>query len=93
MTSVWLVNNGGSGGDGDEWLVKSIHATKESAELEASENKWHKDLEEWELTGSFLTDKERAAIEFFAEIHADDEPPHEFAATLRSLLERTRPDA
>ena len=35
-----------------------------------------------------ITDEEREAIEFFADIHCDDEPPHEFAATLRSLLER-----
>ena len=35
-----------------------------------------------------LTDEEREAIEFFADIHCDDEPPHEYAATLRSLLER-----
>jgi len=35
-----------------------------------------------------LTDQEREAIEFFADIHCDDEPPHEYAATLRSLLER-----
>jgi len=40
-----------------------------------------------------LTDEEREAIEFFAEIHVDDEPPHEFAVTLRSLLERTRHNA
>ena len=35
-----------------------------------------------------LTDEERGAIEFFADIHADDDPPHEYAATLRSLLTR-----
>jgi hypothetical protein len=35
-----------------------------------------------------LTDEERAAIQFFADIHCDDEPPHEFADTLRSLLDR-----
>jgi hypothetical protein len=35
-----------------------------------------------------LTDEEREAIEFFADIHAEDQPPHEYAATLRSLLER-----
>jgi hypothetical protein len=37
-----------------------------------------------------LTDEERAAIEFFADIHADDEPPHEYAVTLRSLLNRVK---
>jgi hypothetical protein len=93
MTSVWLVTNGGSGQDGDEWLLKSIHATRKSAELAASENKWHKELEEWDLMGSVITNEEREAIAFFAEIHADDEPPHEFAVTLRLLLEHTRPDA
>jgi len=35
-----------------------------------------------------LTDDEREAVAFFANIHADDEPPHEYADTLRSLLER-----
>jgi len=35
-----------------------------------------------------LTDEERAAVEYFADIHADDDPPHEYAATLRSLLSR-----
>jgi len=34
-----------------------------------------------------LTDEERAAIGFFADIHADDDPPHEYADTLRLLLE------
>jgi hypothetical protein len=36
-----------------------------------------------------LTDEEREAIAFFADIHCDDEPPHEYAATLRGLLKRT----
>jgi hypothetical protein len=35
-----------------------------------------------------LTDAELEAIEFFAAIHADDDPPHEYAATLRNLLDR-----
>jgi hypothetical protein len=35
-----------------------------------------------------LTDAEREAISFFAEIHADDEPPHEYAVVLGKLLER-----
>jgi hypothetical protein len=35
-----------------------------------------------------LTDEEREAIEFFADIHCDDDPPHEYAATLRLLLKR-----
>jgi len=37
-----------------------------------------------------LADEEREALEFFADIHADDEPPHEYADKLRSLLERTK---
>lgn len=35
-----------------------------------------------------LTDAEREAVEFFAWIHRDDEPPHEHAAALAKLLER-----
>jgi hypothetical protein len=35
-----------------------------------------------------LTDAEREAVQFFADIHCDDEPPHEFADTLRLLLAR-----
>jgi hypothetical protein len=35
-----------------------------------------------------LTDEEREAIGFFADIHADDDPPHEYADTLRLLLKR-----
>jgi hypothetical protein len=87
MTSVWLVTNGGSGDDGDEWLVKSIHATKESAELAASENKWHKELEGWGLIGSVLTDAEREAVEECYEwaMTADH---RRLAAMLRALLER-----
>ena len=42
------------------------------------------------LTPFTLTDDEREAVAFFADIHCDDEPPHEYAATLRSLLERTK---
>lgn len=37
-----------------------------------------------------ITAEEREAIEFFADIHADDEPPHEYAVTLRSLLNRVK---
>jgi len=35
-----------------------------------------------------LTDEERQAIEFFADIHADDDPPQEYADALRNLLAR-----
>jgi len=37
-----------------------------------------------------LTDEERESVAFFADIHAEDQPPHEYAATLRSLLERMK---
>ena len=62
MTSVWLVTNGGSGEDGDEWLLDSVHATEASAKAEAESNEWHREVEEWGLEGSILTDEERAAI-------------------------------
>jgi len=35
-----------------------------------------------------LTAEEREAVQFFADIHWDDDPPHEYAATLRAMLER-----
>jgi hypothetical protein len=35
-----------------------------------------------------LTAEEREAVRFFADIHGDDDPPHEYADTLRSLLTR-----
>ena len=35
-----------------------------------------------------LTDAEREAIEFFADIHADDDPPNEYAVILGKLLAR-----
>jgi hypothetical protein len=38
-----------------------------------------------------LTDAEREAVAFFADIHCDDEPPHEYAVALRSLLKRLLP--
>jgi hypothetical protein len=41
-------------------------------------------------TSPTLADEEREAIAFFADIHSDDDPPHEYAATLRSLLERIK---
>jgi len=38
-----------------------------------------------------LTAQELEAVAFFADIHCDDEPPHEYADMLRSLLDRLRP--
>jgi hypothetical protein len=35
-----------------------------------------------------LTAEEREAVQFFADIHWDDDPPHEYAATLRAMLKR-----
>jgi hypothetical protein len=37
-----------------------------------------------------LTDEERAAIQFFAWIHSDDDPPHEHADALAKLLDRLK---
>lgn len=37
-----------------------------------------------------ITDAEREAVEFFASIHADDDPPHEYAVILGKLLERLK---
>jgi hypothetical protein len=66
MTSVWLVTNGGDGSDGDEWLLKSVHATEASAKAAAAAEKWHREVEEWDLEGSVLTDAERDAISMAA---------------------------
>jgi hypothetical protein len=43
---------------------------------------------EMEYPQPTLTDEEREAVEFFADIHSDDEPPHEFSVTLSKLLKR-----
>jgi hypothetical protein len=90
MTSVWLVTNGGSGEDGDEWLLDSIYATKEGAK--AGRTKWFNVVEESVLRGSILTDEEREAIEraigreLDAEWYGGPEPDRVVA--LRGLLER-----
>jgi hypothetical protein len=104
MTSVWLVTNGGSGEDGDEWLLDSVHATEASAKAEAESNEWRREVEEWELEGSILTDAERAAIKMAVaackveeELNTACDGRQSFAGlwsdragVLRSLLERTR---
>lgn len=50
---VYLVTDG-SGEDGDEWSVYSVHATREGAETESrrlkSESDWRQPkVEEWDL--------------------------------------------
>ncbi len=91
MTSVFLVTNGGSGEDGDEWHLKSIHATRQGAEADAADankqcgfNEW--EAEEWAVQGSLLTDEERSAIAVARRCLL---PCHDdFDATLGRLLER-----
>ena len=89
MTSVWLVTNGGDGSDGDEWLLNSIHSTKDSADIAASKSEWYRDVEEWDIHGPTLTDAEREAIERAAFV-SDQAGLEKSAATLRNLLERMR---
>jgi hypothetical protein len=67
MTSVWLVTNGGSGEDGDEWHLFDIYATEEAANAHVAEENARRgfmefEVEEWNVKGSPLTDAERAAI-------------------------------
>jgi hypothetical protein len=98
MISVFLVTNGGSGEDGDEWILDSIHATRESAEAMVTiKNRDFKDweVEEWDLEGGVLTDEEREAVSIMADIANDPRgvAKHhglDLAATLRGLLERTK---
>ena len=92
MTSVWLVTNDGSGDDGDDWLLKSIHATEASAKEAAAGDRWHRCVEEWKLEGPLLTVEEREAVRFFSQIDGPGNVPvaNKRAATLRALLERTK---
>jgi hypothetical protein len=67
MTSVWLATNGGSGEDGDEWLLFDIFATEEAASAHVAEENARRgfmefEVEEWSVKGSPLTDAERTAI-------------------------------
>ena len=60
MNNIWLLTSG-SGADGDEWSVISIHRTKEGAELaekqyEAPRERWDgstycsdAEVEEWDV--------------------------------------------
>jgi len=60
MKSVWLVTNGGSGEDGDEWILDSIHATRESAEAMATFK--NHDFKEWEVE-EWEVDGEQASVD------------------------------
>ena len=67
MTSVWLATNGGSGEDGDEWLLFDIFATEEAASAHVAEENARRgfmefEVEEWSVNGSPLTGEEREAI-------------------------------
>jgi len=104
MTSVWLVTNGGSGEDGDEWHLFDIYATEEAANAHVAEENARRgfmefEVEEWGVGGSPLTDEEREAIAAglgALERLYKDSPPisqpiyEHHAPTLRRLLERTR---
>lgn len=87
MANVYLLTNDGSGEDGDEWLLDSIHATRESAE--AAKTEWYRSVEEWEIEGSLLTDAEREAIgNVLHHIATRADHLQREAHDLRGLLER-----
>lgn len=95
MATVWLVTNGGDGGQcGDDWLVDTIHTTQAGAVARAAGERWFKEVEEWQIHGPLLTDAEREAIEkaigreLDAEWYGGPEPAR--VVTLRGLLERTK---
>lgn len=102
MTKVYLVTNDGSGEDGDEWLLGSIHATKDGAEEAKALGSWYRCVEEWEMEGSLLTDAEREAIGVaiqcveaaMAQRHPEEEEArlllHQTSATLSRLCDRVR---
>jgi hypothetical protein len=92
MTSVWLVTNGGSGEDGDEWHLFDIYATEEAANAHVAEENARRgfmefEVEEWGVKGSPLTDEEREAIERVAK-HCADTSCMDTARTLWGLLQR-----
>lgn len=90
MTSVWFAASG-SGEDGDEYDVHGVFATREAAQAHCDrpdKPTWeHRYVQEWEVTGSMLTDEEREAVACAAEAYADDHGER-FSATLRKMLER-----
>lgn len=89
MATVWLVTNGGDGGQcGDDWLVDTIHTTQAGAVARAAGERWFKEVEEWQIHGPLLTDEEREAIHWAIGDVSDITGPVE--DTLRGLLERTK---
>lgn len=47
MNSVWLLTNGGSGEDGDEWHLFGVYRTRLDAEN--ARNNFYVEVEEWNL--------------------------------------------
>jgi hypothetical protein len=96
MATVWLVTNGGDGGEcGDDWLVDTIHTTQAGAVARAAGERWFKEVEEWQIHGPLLTEAEREAVQRAMASIADtlDYASQQAAAdyaTLRRLLERTK---
>jgi hypothetical protein len=97
MTSVWLVTNGGSGEDGDEWHLFDIFATEEAANAHVAEENARRgfmefEVEEWSVKGSPLTDAERFVLREVRDIYADEDDVkcNEIAAVIDGLLERTK---
>ena len=95
MATVWLVTNGGDGGQcGDDWLVDTIHTTQAGAVARAAGQQWFKEVEEWQIHGPLLTDEEREAIRWAidktARTYDDPEGGPIKRESLRTLLERTK---
>jgi hypothetical protein len=94
MATVWLVTNGGDGGQcGDDWLVDTIHTTQAGAVARAAGERWFKEVEEWQIHGPLLTDAEREAIQTAMNAYGDNNDDREcemIEATLWGLLERTK---
>ena len=87
MAKAYLLTNEGSGGAGDEWLLKSIHATKEGAD--AAKTDWYRSVEDWEIEGSLLTESEREAIEQAIDaVNGMEDAEPWTADALRGLLDR-----
>ncbi len=93
LSKVWCVTSG-SGEDGDEWDMHSIHATRESAVDDADERNravgrdWFA-ISEWDVEGcpqsrGWLTEEEKAAIRWAMSEGFDEE-------VLRGLLARSSP--